>query len=237
MILFRCTSLICLSLLSISVLGCEPSSREPEESTQSEQSPPTLSDEQTSYSQSGKIEDVSYGNVKRVSGRIVVPLDRTKEELTATLNRAAREIGKETNANAVMVFAYRPQDDPSGQYTAGRAVYAPNGKWEEATSSAPMRVSVDLNDLYFAPPTNQIAIGETVRLKTSLDDVIAVSKEYGSWSDEDIIDHVPVGTEATILERRSEPMGDQEFIRYHVRVTHAGREINGWVHQSSVEGK
>ncbi len=237
MTLFRCTSLIFLSLLFISVLGCESGSREPEKSTQSEQSPPTLSDEQTSYSQSGETEDASYGSVKRVSGRIVVPLGRTKEELTATLDRAAREIGKETNANAVMVFAYRPQDDPSGQYTAGKAVYAPNGKWEEATFPAPMRVSVDLNDLYFVPPTSQIAIGETIRLKTSLDDVIAVSKEYGSWSDEDIIARVSVSTEATILERRSEPMGDQEFVRYRVRVTDGGREINGWVHQSSVEGK
>ncbi len=237
MILFRYSAFLCLNLLLISAIGCEPDSHVTEKPIQSEVSSPTFSDEQTSYSQSGEIEDASYGDVKRVSGRIVVPLGRTKEELTATLDRAAREIGKETNANAVMVFAYRPQDDPSGQYTAGRAVYAPNGKWEEATSSAPMRVSVDLNDLYFAPPTNRIAIGETIRLKTSLDDVIAVSKEHGSWSDEDIIAHVSVGTEATILERRSEPMGDQEFVRYRIRVTDRGREINGWVDGSNVESE
>ncbi len=87
-------------------------------------STPAHSDEQTSYSQAGEIEDVSYRGVKRVSSRIVVPMGRTRDELAATLDRAARELAQETQANAVMVFAYRPQDDPSGQYSysAGRAV-------------------------------------------------------------------------------------------------------------------
>ena len=55
--------------------------------------------------------------------------------------------------------------------------------------------------------------------------------------DEDIIARVPDGTEATVVERRSEPMGDQEFVRYRVRVTDRGREINGWVHRSNVESE
>ena len=233
----RCSSFVCLGLLLIVAIGCEPDSREPEESAPSAVSTPALSDEQTSYSQAGEIEDVSYGSVKRVSGRIVVPLGRTREELTATVDRAARELAKETQANAVMVFAYRPQDDPSGEYSAGMAVYAPNGEWGDAASSAPMRVSVDLNDLYFAPPTNQIAIGESVSLKASRGGVIEVSKEYGSLMDEDIIARVPNGTEATVVERRSEPLGDREFVRYRVRFTHRGREITGWVSQSNVESE
>lgn len=154
-------------------------------------------DEQTSYSRASEIEDVSYAGVKRVSRRIVVPLGRTRDQLTATLERAARELAKETRANAVMVFAYRPQDNLQSTYSAGRAVYAPNGRWEEASSSAPKRVSVDLNDLYFAPPKVPIAVGETVRLKGPQGGLIGLSKEYGSWVVH--LARVPVGTEARFL--------------------------------------
>lgn len=217
MIQRRRFSLVCFGLFLIAVVGCR------------------LSEEQTSYSRVGEIKDVSYGSVKRVSQRIVIPLGRTRDQLTATLDRAARELAKETRANAVMVFAYRPQDNPSGQYSAGRAVCAPNGRWEEAASSAPMRVSVDLNDLYFAPPKDQIAIGEAVRLRAPQGGLIELSKEYGSWMEEDIIARVPEGTEATVVERRAEPMGKQEFVRYRIRVTDRGSEVNGWVHRSNVE--
>ena len=229
-------SFVYLGLYLIVVVGCGPDSREAEESAGSAVTS-TFSDEQTSYSRSGEIEDVSYGSVKRVSRRIVVPLGRTRDQLTATLDRAAKELAKEAQANAVMVFAYRPQDNPSGQYSAGRVVYAPNGRWEEAASSVPMRVSVDLNDLYFAPPKDQIAIGEAVILRAPLGGLIVLSKGYGSWMEEDIIARVPEGTEATVVERRAEPMGDQEFVRYRVRLTDRGREVNGWVHRRNVESE
>lgn len=237
MIQRRRFSLVCLGLFLIAVVGCELDSPQAEESAESTATTSTFSEEQTSYSRASEIEDVSYKSVKRVSQRIVIPLSRTRDQLIATLDRAARELAKETQANAVMVFAYRPQDNPSGHYSAGRAVYAPNGRWEEAASSASMRVSVDLNNLYFAPPKDQIAIGEAVRLKAPRGELIDLSKGYGSWMEEDTIARVPEGTEATVVERRAEPMGNQEFVRYRVRVTDRGSEMNGWVHRSNVESE
>lgn len=106
-------------------------------------------EEKTSYTLAGEFEDVSYGEVKRLAVRIFIPLGRTPEEVTATLERAASEISNENQTDAVMIFAYRPQDIPSNQYTVGRAVLAPNGLWEEASSSDPKLVSIDLNELYF----------------------------------------------------------------------------------------
>ncbi|MDG4596464.1 MAG: hypothetical protein P9F75_12385 [Candidatus Contendobacter sp.] len=228
-------SFVLIGYFLIAVVGCGSDSRAAEESAGSAVSASIFSKEQTSYLRPSKIEDVSYGNVKRVSQRIIVPLGRTKDQLTATLDRAARELAQETRAKAVMVFAYRPQDDPSGQYSVRRAVYAPNGRWEEAASSAPMRISVDLNDLYFTPTKYPIAIGETVRLKAPRGGLIELSKGYGSWTEKDIIARVPEGTDATIFERRSEPMGNQEFVRYRVRMTDHGSQVNGWVHQNNVE--
>lgn len=124
-------------------------------------------EEETTYTRVKALEDVSYGDVKRISARVVVPLGRSQEELSATLERAAKEIQEETNADAVMVFAYRPQDDPSGAYTVGKAEYAPNGNWGDAASSAPMRVSVELNNLYFTSPRTAFASGDSVILISS----------------------------------------------------------------------
>jgi hypothetical protein len=197
----------------------------------------SLPDEKTSYTRVGDLEDVSYGNVKRLAVRIVVPLGRTQDELTATLKRAANEIGEETQANAVMVFAYRPQDTPSDQYTAGRAVYAPNGRWEDAASSDQKQISVDLNTLYFSTPLEVFSVGTRVTLSNSTNQEINLSKEYSSWGDQDIVASVSSGTDATVLEHRSEPMGEQEFVRYKVQVISDGETINGWVHSYNVLGQ
>jgi hypothetical protein len=196
-----------------------------------------LPEEITSYTQVGELEDVSYGSVERLAARIVVPLGRTQEELTATLERAAREIGKETRASAVMVFAYRPQDTPTDQYTAGRAVYAPNGRWEDAASSGEKQVSVDLNTLYFAAPFEGFPSGTLVTLSNSTGQEVYLSEEYDRWGDEDIVASILNGTEATVIEYRSEPMGEQEFVRYKVRVISGVDTINGWVHSSNIVGK
>jgi hypothetical protein len=167
---------------------------------------------------------------RRFSSRVVVPPGRTREEVTATLDRAARDLAEETEANAVLVFAYRPGDRPEGIYSVGRAVYAPNGRWENADDGGPIQVRVDLNDLYFAPPDTSGLPGDTVALTDAYGDRVNLSDAYGKWGDDNIVARVPNGTKAVILERKSESMGDQEFVRYRVRTLGAaGRE--GWVHK------
>ena len=111
---------------------------------------PTQYDLLTSFTQYGELEDFSYRGAKRVSARIFVPTGRTKDQLTATLDRAARAIAKEARANAVSILAYGPQDDPTGPYTAASADYAPNGKWDDAHIEAPMQLRVDFNEAYFS---------------------------------------------------------------------------------------
>ena len=214
----------CLIGVLLTSLGCGPESHEPER--------------HTSYTQVGEVEDVSYAGVTRMSSRIVVPSDRTREELRATLERAARELADETQPDAVMVSAYRPQDEPTGSYTAGRAVYAPNGRWGDADSSKPMKMSVDLSELYFTPPRAPTPVAEQVHLMATFGDTVPLSVEFDSWGDKDIIARVPNGTEATIEDRRTQPLsGGHELVRYRVRATHNDEEIQGWVNQDTVARK
>lgn len=171
-----------------------------------------------------------------MSRRIIVPLGRTRAEVEATLRRAARELHEETNADAIGIYAYRPQDDPSGQYSVGRAILAPNGDWSEAGSSGPMRTTVDLNELYFRPAVERVKAGDTVELISRRGEPIEISNDYGAWYEEHIVARVQPGTHAVVLERRSEPMGDQEFVRYRIR-TEGSPRAEGWVHGSNVENE
>lgn len=69
-------------------------------------------------------------------------------------------------------------------------------------------------------------------LSDAYGDRVALSDEYGKWGDDNIVARVPNGTQAVILERKSEPMGDQEFIRYRIR-TLGAVERKGSVHKGN----
>lgn len=233
-----------ISLASLFVFGCTQQRQSPDKPSvvANKQSPevqitntvPKFSDEQTSFTQVGELEDISTAEAKRMTIRIKVPLGRTKEELTATLERAAREVEEKTKANAVSVFAYRPQDKTDGAFTAGMAEYAPNGEWANAAQSGPMQVKVELNELYFAAPTEKLSVQSVIKLKAdSAEEKVGISREFGSWLEEDIITYVPLGTEAKILEVKSQPLGSSELVRYQIS-TDGGRVI-GWVHEWNVK--
>lgn len=75
---------------------------------------------------------------------------RTEEEVKVTLKRAAKEIGEREKPNALVVKGFAEGDKyRHGTYTAGEAIYAPNGRWEDASTFAPISISVKLSSLYF----------------------------------------------------------------------------------------
>lgn len=102
-------------------------------------------------------EDVSYAGVKRVKAILLIPSGKTEDEIEAILGRTARTIGREENARATSILAYRPEDDLTGPYTIGCATYAPNGQWEEAHSTAPMAVTIQIGTTYFRTEADLLA--------------------------------------------------------------------------------
>lgn len=221
-------------ILLFVLISCESEQSKKVQKVESTNQEINFSNEQTSYTQVGELEDVSYANVKRISARITIPLRRTTSEVTETLKRAAIEIENRTGADAVMILAYRPSDDFYSSFTVGRAIFAPKGKWGEADYTAPKDISIDLNDLYFKSAKPTFPIDTLVKLIDMENNYVDISREYGSWVDEDIIVKIPSGQEVTIIEMRSQPMGDQEFVRYKVRVLSDNKEWTGWVHESEV---
>lgn len=106
----------------------------------------------TSYTLAQPIEDVSFGDIRRARARIFIPVGRSREEVRATLKRAAEEIARRNQQDALMVFGYRPEDEPTGHFTVGRAALAPNGRWDDAGSTGPVEVEVSLGSPGFAEP-------------------------------------------------------------------------------------
>lgn len=80
-------------------------------------------------------DDVSLGGVVRVV-RVVFRIRVEREATEAQLRQIAEEIieseKKAQSVNAISFFFYLPGTDTSGLYTAGKADWAPDGKWENA---------------------------------------------------------------------------------------------------------
>jgi len=177
-----------------------------------------------------EVRDVSFGAIKRFSAKIVVLPGHSRDEVRAILENAGRTLAERTRAGAVIILAYRAQDEIRGGYTVGTTTYAPGGNWARAGGDADMQAVTELNDLYFHPPKPRPVVGDTVVLMDSLGEDVLISDEYGQWGDANVVALVKPGTKAIVLEVRSEAMGSYEFVRYRIRTVGAGNPHTGWVH-------
>ena len=104
----------------------------------------------TSYKVVGDIKDLSYASIKRIEVLIAIPKGRTQEQVEETLKRAAYEIAKREKPKALVVKAFSEEDQfKHGSYTAGEAIWAPDGKWENAGLKSEYKVTIKLGKIYF----------------------------------------------------------------------------------------
>ncbi|MCZ6835375.1 MAG: hypothetical protein O7G85_06330 [Planctomycetota bacterium] len=194
-----------------------------------------------SYIMLGEVRDVSYANVKRLSIRIELPLSRTHEQVKATIRKAALDLYKKEGRRpkAINVFAYMPGDDHEMAYTVGKADYAPNGKWEDASKRAPMKFSIEIGTVYFEVSKlyERFGPGTKIRLRSSSGDLIQLSQSTDDWSEHQIVAHIPPKTSAEIVDRKVWAITSTSFmIWYRVKVQYNGQEITGWVRRKNVYG-
>lgn len=75
--------------------------------------------------------------IRRKEYRVHLKKDVSQAELRAI---AEDVIAQAPPVDAVVVFFYLPESEPTGVYTAGKATYAPNGRWEDAGIAGPKRL-------------------------------------------------------------------------------------------------
>lgn len=92
--------------------------------------------------------DLSYRSpssdimIKRLSYRIKVEPPITKEKLHSICNKILSTQSSDIKATSFLF--YLPDTEVDGQYTAGKAEWAPNGSWQDAESPDPCRLEVVL---------------------------------------------------------------------------------------------
>ena len=76
-----------------------------------------------------------------------------KEHSQMELKRVAEEvIAQAPPVDAIVVFLYLPDSEPTGAYTAGKGTWAPDGKWEDAGKPAPKKLVMKYGGLLPAIP-------------------------------------------------------------------------------------
>lgn len=80
------------------------------------------------------IKRLDFSVVKRLSAKIVVPSELSREELRFNLEHCAATLFNEHKPDALMVFAYYNSDnlDLNSPFNAGRVTFAPFGQWDKA---------------------------------------------------------------------------------------------------------
>ncbi len=236
---------LCGTLLT----GCEPAAERAysnpvastniersESSAQQQANLPTAPESGVAFTFSGDPEDVSIGTARRVSGRIVIPLGHSREEVETALQEAVIQLAKREEAQAAMVFAYRPGEATTGTFTVGKAVLAPNGRWEDASETGPMETQVEIGNLYFADTAAQDVFkrGDKVRLRNDRG-AVSVSARDDAWGEEHRVAKVPNGTRAVIQERVIHPISPEyEIIRCRITFKYDGQELEGWIHERDI---
>jgi len=187
----------------------------------------------TSYKVISKHIDIGSWQIKRQLVRIEIPEGRTRKDVEATFKRAVKEsyaAGKKPDALSVQ--GLRPQDDKTGAYTIGEAVYAPNGEWAQAADkSAPMEIKITLGTIYFKPKKVIFEKGTMVEFVSSKGTDIEIFKTPGNWRDENIYILVKPGQTGKILESETFATTEMSLTEYRI-------EINGkvgWTTEGAVK--
>ena len=79
-----------------------------------------------------EVQDVSSSSAKRLQIRIRISKSATEAQLRLICEEVIEAQKSVAPHNAITFFFYLPGTDPRGVYTGGSAIWAPNGKWEDA---------------------------------------------------------------------------------------------------------
>jgi len=180
--------------------------------------------------------DVSFSTVKRYVVSVMLPPSLGKEEVEQNFKHAILQTYRDKKPNAITIWGYQNGDDIKQSFTVGDAVFAPNGKWENAGDSdgslRNYQVVISVRDSYLSPDKT-LSVGDVITLVALKSDVfkdkdtssVRVWNDYGNRYDSNILMKVPNGTKAKILEMKQTGVGDYASTVYKVEV----KQKVGWV--------
>lgn len=81
-----------------------------------------------------RVDDASYGSVKRYVYRVVMPGNPPVGHVETALRWLILKARLKGKFNALGFFVYRSESEIDGIYTVAKGDYAPNGDWADAAT-------------------------------------------------------------------------------------------------------
>lgn len=180
--------------------------------------------------------DVSFSTVKRYVVSVMLPPGLGREAVEQNFKHAILLTYRDKKPNAITIWGYQNGDDIKQSFTVGDAVFAPNGKWENAGDSdgslRNYQVVINVRDSYRSPD-KPLSVGDVITLVALKSDVfkdkdtssVRVWNDYGDRYGSNILMKVPNGSKAKILEIKQTGAGNYASTVYKVEV----KQKVGWV--------
>ncbi len=179
--------------------------------------------------------DVSSSSAKRYVVSVIIPAKLQREEVEQNFKHVILQTYKDKKPNAITVWGYQEGDDIKQPFTVGDAVFAPNGKWENAGGGENLQnyqTIIKITDSYLNAK-HTLSVGDVVTLTTLKAEVVKdkgtnsmrIWNDYGNRNDSNILIKVPRGTKAKILETKQTGAGNYISTVYKVEVN----QKMGWV--------
>lgn len=199
---------------------------------------PRPSPKASNYELVGPTRDVSFGNTRRYTTRIVVPLHLSRDEIETILREVTMDLyKKKARPKAISVFAYMPGDNTEWTYTVAMSEYAPNGVWADARKPDPMAFSFKFGTSYFdiCALSIRLVTGETVRLIPTVGHPVLIAESFDDWSDAGLIAALPDEAEAEIVDVRFRAIGANTYSMWaRVKTNTSNGLIEGWVRHKDI---
>lgn len=186
----------------------------------------------------GARDDLSMRGVKRKELKIKLAEGLDKQAIRKNIKHAVDSLlKKERGICAVVVFAYRENDNVHMGSPVAKGTFAPQGDWSKANqfkSYKDNQLKVRFFEhTYFKKenkdPLQSLKKGEKILLKSG----VKVSSSPTQWNPDDIILTLGQKEDATVVRKKTYPMGSYDIIRYRVKV----KGISGWIHSHDIETK
>lgn len=122
----------------------------------------------------------------RMTYRVIVPSDITKEELEATFKQIVKDQTKTNpDIDEITIYAYDRMDDINGVYTFGMCEWCPNGEWSGVTSKI-AQTNDRSNYEFVFDIRDKVGNLDTINVPSDKEFEIYNAYEKALWSDPDL---------------------------------------------------
>lgn len=188
-----------------------------------------------------EIRDVSTSGAKRMSLNITVPTQLTEEILEKNLIHAAKKYYEQEEPDALVVFAYRDGDEPTGTFSAAKLMVAPDGDWSKAVSNysiEQLETNFEISPLYYKK-SNMLEVGTIYSSHFEKGDWIVLYKIPPFTLGEDAVEieikiNSSVKVDFTILKSETKRVGQIEDTYYLVSFKYGEKIFEGWISEYEI---